>query len=326
MPGIWIFVELSEGSVRSETWELMSVASEVADGQQDGIRLLTFGSQLNLALGELSNSSADEIYAFQDDRFDEPWPEAYFQAIVDLIGDEPPEVLLFPHTALGDELAARVSIRLKCALVQGVVDVKVDQDGLVAHKYVYGGGVLAKATVPKGPWVIVPQPRAFPSERLASSTTAKIVWKESAQSEGFRTARGVLTRQSKSLQDIEGAKVIVAGGRGLGGPDGFGLLGEVAELLNGVVAASRPVCDSGWVDRGLQVGLTGKTVAPDLYMAVGISGAIQHLMGCSGSKMIVAVNNDPGAPIFRIAHYGIVGDWAEVMSGLRDALASAAIE
>jgi electron transfer flavoprotein alpha subunit len=222
------------------------------------------------------------------------------------------------------EVGARLAYRLDGGLAQNVMSVELADGALVATRPVFGGAAVATIRLGRPPWVVVPRPGSFAAAQPAAQPGGELtVVRPTLATADFQTSCGARTREQSTAQQLERARAIIAGGRGLGGAEPFQLLGEIAELLGAAVGASRPPCDAGWAPSGLQVGLTGKTVAPDLYIAVGISGAIQHLSGCSSSRVIVAVNSDPEAPIFRAATYGAVGKWQEILPAFRDALARA---
>ncbi|MHB8246917.1 MAG: electron transfer flavoprotein subunit alpha/FixB family protein [Acidimicrobiales bacterium] len=319
MGGTLVVVEAPHGGLRPEVWELVSVAESLSDQVTGGTRLAMLGWDMGAAAEEARFSGVDEVYLVEDERLAEPWPEAHLELVAQLSARLNPEVVLFARTALGTEVAARFSTRLHCPLIQDAVALTLGPEGMRAVRPVAGGAVLATLIAPRGPWVVVPRPHAFGVAGPAASP-APLFRHQPDLPAGLKTRCGQVARQAPGGADIESARVVVAGGAGLGGPEPFELLGELAELMGGALGSSRPPCDAGWVDPGLQVGLTGKTIAPELYLAVGISGATQHLMGCSSADVIVAVNSDPGAPIFRVADYGVVGDWREVIPALRDAL------
>ena len=328
MGGTLLVVEAAHGGLRREARELVSVAQSLSDRVTGGSRLAMLGWATNGVVEgpgpsgtveEARFSGVDEVYLVEDERLADPWPEVFLEVVAELAASLDPEVILFARTPLGTEVAARLSSRLRYPLIQDAVALELGPEGMHAVRPVAGGVVLATLIAPRGPWVVVPRPHAFAAAKPAASP-APLHCRRPDLPVGVRTRCGQVTRHTPGGVDIERARVVVAGGAGLGGPEPFELLREVAELMGGALASSRPPCDAGWVEPGLQVGLTGKTVAPGLYLAVGISGATQHLMGCSSAEVIVAVNNDPEAPIFRVADYGVVGDWREVVPALRDAL------
>ncbi len=319
MGGILVVAEVDGAALRPELWELVTVARTVGPSIEGGLRLALPGPAGEAALADAGRTGVAELHLLDDERLAEPWPEVHLEALAALCSELAPELVLVPRTVLGAELAARLAARTGWALVQDATQVELGPGGLRALRPVFGGAVTATVEAPAGPWIVVPRPRAFAAAEPADGAAPELVrHRYSLPEPGTRC--GERSRTEAAGPDLERARVVVAGGAGLGGPEPFELLGEVAELLGGAVGASRPACDAGWVEPALQVGLTGKTIAPDLYVAVGISGATQHLMGCLASGTIVAVNSDPAAPIFRVANYGVVGDWKEVLPAFRDAL------
>jgi len=320
MTGILIFAEADEGELHPSFWELVAAGRQLSPQLGDPLRVVVQGWRIK-GVEEIRRSGADSIYLVEDPRLDEPWPDAHLAAFTALCRELQPALVLMPRTPLGMEMAARLAHRFRAGVIQDAMSLEVTADGLVATRPVFGGAVLATVRLVKQPWIAVPRPRAFPPAAPNAAPWGELVSMQPELPESaLKTVCVSRTRQKDVAQNLEQARVIIAGGRGLGGPEPFQLLQEIAALVDGAVGASRPPCDSGWVDPALQIGLTGKTVAPDVYIAVGISGATQHMSGCSSSRVIVAINNDPEAPIFRMATYGVVGDWEEVLPAFRDAL------
>jgi electron transfer flavoprotein alpha subunit len=320
MQGILIVAEADGGELRPEFRELLTAAKGLSRSIGGGIAIALIGENLDAAAREAASAGVDNLHVVEDKRLDAPWPEAHAAALKQLCNQLAPKLVLLSRTVLGSEMAARVAVEYNWPLVQDVTEVEVTPDGgLQAIRLVSGGAVTATVRSAVGPWVVVPRPRAFaPTETNAA--TAIEPTRHAFAPPALATSCGARTRVEVEGLSVDRAKTVVAGGGGLGGPQAFALLREVADLLGGAVGASRVAVDSGWVPQAHQVGLTGKTIAPDLYIAVGISGAIQHLVGCSSSQVIVAINNDASAPIFRIANYGIVGDWKEIVPAFRDTL------
>jgi electron transfer flavoprotein alpha subunit len=321
MAGILVHSAVEQGELRGEFWELVTVARQLAPSVQGPLHVLLAGSQLGDAVEQARRAGAAEVHAVDDPRLADPWPEAHAAALEAACERLDPQVVLVARTALGAEVAARLAIRRGASLLHDVTQVERGPEGFRATRPVFGGAVSATVEARRGPWVIAPRPHAFAAAAPGEGGASTVAREAFAPSTPLRTSCGARTRQEASgAKDIEKARVLVAGGAGLGGPEPFQLLGEVAELLDGAVAASRVAVDAGWVPTSLQVGLTGKSVAPDLYLAVGISGATHHLAGCSSAQVIAVVNSDPAAPFFRLANYGVVGDWKEVIPAFRDAL------
>lgn len=320
MTGILLYSAVEQDELRTEFWELVTVARQLASSVGGGLHVVLAGSKIDAALQSARRAGAAEVHVVDHEQLADPWPEGHFQALEASCARLDPEVVLAPRTPLGSEVAARLAIRRGASLLQDAMQIDKGADGITATRPVFGGAVSATLRAPRGPWVVVPRSHAFAAAAPADADSSPVV-REPFAPVGPRTFCGARTRlQSSGARDIEKARVLVSGGAGLGGPEPFQLLGEVAELLGGAVAASRVAVDAGWVPTSLQVGLTGKSVAPDLYLAVGISGATHHLAGCSSAQVIAVVNSDPSAPFFRLANYGVVGDWKEVIPAFRDAL------
>lgn len=328
MADVLIVAETDAGRLRSDFWELVTVGRQLAAGTGGKLLVAVLGDGLEAAVAEVRRSDAHRVYRVEDPRLSEPWPDAHLAACAGLVRHLSPGAVVLPRSLLGMEVAARLAFRLGTGVAQDVMTVAVEGDTLVATRPVFGGAVVARVSLAARPWLVVPRPRAFPpAEPLSAAGTASgdgaavVPVVPELPAEALKTRCGDRVRQ-QSEQNLDKARVIVAGGRGMGSAESFGVLREVAEILGGAVAASRPPCDAGWVPPALQIGLTGRTVAPDLYLAVGISGSSQHMAGCANARVLVAVNSDPQAPVFRMATYGAVGNWQEVLPALRDTLAA----
>ena len=321
MAGVLVLAEFEQGELRPEFWELMTLATDFGAAGDGAVRVALAGARLDEALEAARRAGADEVIAIEDSRLADPWPEGHAEAMAAMCGAFSPDLVLMPRTLLGVEAAARLAIRFGWPLLKDVTRLEKGSEGILAARPVFGGAVSATLAARYGPWIVVPRPRAFAAAKPKEGALSPVVRHELTLTEPPKTHCGARQRQDSSgIKDIERARVLVAGGGGLGGPEPFRLLDEIAELLGGAVAASRVPCDAGWVSTVLQVGLTGKTVAPDLYLAVGISGATQHLAGCASAQAIAVINSDKHAPFFRLANYGVVGDWKDVMPGFRDTL------
>lgn len=324
MAGILIAAEADAGVLRPEFWELATVARLLSASVPGGISVAVIGAGVDAVAREVAGIGPSAVHVIGDDRLADPWPEAHAAALIQLCGELCPQIVIAPRTILGAEAAVRLAVHCGWPLIQDAIQIEATPSGgLKAVRPVSGGAVAATVLAAAGPCVVVPRPRAFaPAEPVAAGDVAAV--HHAFAPPPFATSCGARKRIPAEGVSIDRAKIVVAGGGGLGGPEPFSLLREIAGLMGGAVGASRVAVDSGWVQPAQQVGLTGKTIAPDLYVAVGISGAIQHLVGCSSSQVIVAVNSDPAAPIFGIANYGVVGDWKEVMTAFRDTLAARA--
>ena len=321
MPGILMVAEIDGDELRPEIWELTTVARTMAAAVPGGISIAFIGGKVENAIRQAAGIGAEGLHVIEDERLSKPWPEAHAEALIQLCADLSPKMVLAPRSFLGAEIAARLAVRRRWQLMQDVTQIEVAEDGgLRGVRPVSGGAVSANLLAGTGPWVVVPRPRAFSPAKSLESAEPVTPTKHEYSPPQFLTACEAPKRISIEGLSIDRATTVIAGGGGLGGPEPFTLLREIADIVGGAVGASRVAVDSGWVKPPLQVGLTGKTIAPDLYIAVGISGAIQHLIGCSSSQVIVAINSDASAPIFGVANYGVVGDWKEVMPAFRDRL------
>lgn len=241
--------------------------------------------------------------------------DAYLQAIEQVARAERSEVVLVSADTMGRDIAARLAWRIGAALVTECFELTCGDGAIVARRQVYGGRAVATIAVSRRPAVFSLKPRSLdvPAPAPVAGTVEDVAVELSPGDLPTRV-RQVLREQSDV--GLEDAQVVIGGGRGIGGPEGFAQLGELASVLGGAVGASRPPADSGWVPLSWQVGQTGKTIRPALYVAVGISGATQHVAGVSGSRLIVAINRDHEAPIFSVAHLGIVADYKEIVPSL----------
>ncbi|HUX26191.1 MAG TPA: electron transfer flavoprotein subunit alpha/FixB family protein [Burkholderiales bacterium] len=322
MTGILIVAEVDAGELRPEFWELVTVAKSLSATVPGGMSIAVIGANVDAAARQAAGIGAAALHVIDDDRLANPWPEAHATALIRLCGELTPKMVIAPRTILGAEMAARLAVRCRWQLVQDVTQIEATADGgLKGLRSVSGGAVAATVRAGPGPWVVVPRPRAFAPAEIGMTADSIAPVRHAFEPPPLATACEAPKRVAIEGISVDRAKTVIAGGGGLGGPGPFALLREIADLVGGAVGASRVAVDSGWVQPAMQVGLTGKTIAPDLYIAVGISGAIQHLVGCSSSQVIVAVNSDASAPIFGVANYGVVGDWKEVMPAFRDALA-----
>ena len=263
---------------------------------------------------------ADEAHLVADPLLVEDHPEILLQAMEGLTQELEPQAILFIGRTSTLEIAPRLAYRLKTGCVLDCVAIQVDQGDLMLTKPVYGGKAVARFAARRPPVVVVRTRTMDPAE--ADSTRQGEIKTFSVSLDSSLIATEVVERVSEEGEgaSLEDATVIISGGRGMGGPEPYQLLEELARLLNGSVGASRAACDLGWVPASWQIGQTGKKVAPQLYLAVGISGASQHLVGIAGAKHVVAINTDPNAPIFTVAELGVVEDYQNVVPHLIEAL------
>jgi electron transfer flavoprotein alpha subunit len=321
MAAIFAFAEAREGEVRKVAREVVTAARRLADATGGEVHAVVLGGQgVGGGAAELGRFGADVVFVAESDALDPYSPEAYTTVVCDFLKEHGCDVALFPASAMGKDLAPRVAARLGVGYAAECTDVEAAGDSIVATRPKFAGKVFAKVGFTESPAVLSLRPNIFTAvERQAAGEIRTL--NVSLDGADF----GAIVREIRAAAgeklDVSEAPIVVAGGRGLREPGNFKMLEELAEALgNAAVGASRAVVDAGWRPHGEQVGQTGKTVAPTLYFAVGISGAIQHLAGMRTSKFIVAINKDPEAPIFKIADYGIVGDLFEIVPRLTEEL------
>ncbi|MGG1662691.1 electron transfer flavoprotein subunit alpha/FixB family protein [Brevibacillus sp. NRS-1366] len=308
--------ETRDGSLRNVSLEILAAAERLTDGGE--ITAVLFGSESAKYVEVLGQYGAHRVVTVNNRELDNYTTEAYSQALLQVIDSVKADAILMPHTALGKDLAPRIAARLGLGLVSDVTDIKLVDGEVLFTRPIYSGKAFEQKRMVEGIPFATIRPNNIPIRDTGVSTAVKIEF--SADIKELRTIIREVVRKTSGKVDLTEAKVIISGGRGVKTAEGFAPLQELADVLGGAVGASRGACDAGYCDYSLQIGQTGKVVTPDLYIAAGISGAIQHLAGMSNSKVIVAINKDPEAPIFQVADYGIVGDLFEVLPMLTEEL------
>jgi len=310
---ILVFVEQRDGRLKKAAVEAVSEGRRLADQLGAELHLALLGSGLDSLAGDLAGRGADRLHTADHPELQYYSAEGYSHVLAGMIEQISPAVFLLPATAMGKDVAPRVAAICNAGLATDCTALSVEDGRLVARRPVYAGKAIATVRWADGSVQMASlRPNVFPAEtREGSGAPAATPFAVDGLEGKIRARVKELTGGGDETRDITEADVIVAGGRGLKGAEHFALLEALAEKLDAAVGASRAVVDTGWVDHQKQVGQTGKTVSPQLYIACGISGAIQHLAGMSSSKCIVAINKDPEAPIFKVADYGIVGDLFE---------------
>lgn len=303
--------EIRDGSLRNVSFEAIAAAKTIAQGGE--VVAVLLGESAQSYANELIYYGADRVVTVENEKLNHYTSDGYGQALIAVIDSEKPEGIVFGHTALGKDLAPKLATKLNSGLVSDVVAVEEAGGNLVFTRPIYSGKAFEKKIVTDGVIFVTVRPNNIPVLERDEARSGNVTNLLSANIKDLRTIVKEVVRKTAEGVDLSEAKVIVAGGRGVKSVDGFKPLQELAEVLGGAVGASRGACDAGYCDYSLQIGQTGKVVTPDLYIACGISGAIQHLAGMSNSKVIVAINKDPEANIFKVADYGIVGDLFEVV-------------
>lgn len=313
--GIWVFAEEREGKLKKITYELLSAAREIADKTCDDVSVLLFGKGVSGLVSQLGEYGADKVYLADDERLANYTTDYYGKVLTDLANENQPSVVLIGCTILGRDLAARVAQKLDTGLLSDCTGIEVIDGQLVFERPIYSGKAFQKISCPEArPVMATIRPNVFlANEPQAGRQTEVITVNVELNESNLKQIIKNVVTQISSRPELTEANIIVSGGRGLNGPENFKILEELADVLGGAVGASRAAVDSGWIDHSFQVGQTGKTVSPTLYVACGISGSTMHLAGMGSSKCIVAINNDPEANIFKVADYGITGDLFEVI-------------
>ena len=302
--------ETRDSSLRNVSFEAVAAAKTVAEGGE--VIGVVFGESVTEAAKELIHYGADRVIVVENEQLKQYSSDGYTQALMAVIDQEAPEGIILGHTSLGKDLAPRVAGKLGSGLISDAIAVEEAGGNIVFTRPIYSGKAFEKRVVTDGIIFATIRPNNIdPLEHDASRSGD--VQTLSVDIKDLRTVIKEVLRKATEGVDLSEAKVIVAGGRGVKSAEGFEPLKELADVLGGAVGASRGACDADYCDYALQIGQTGKVVTPDLYIACGISGAIQHLAGMSNSKVIVAINKDPEANIFKVADYGIVGDLFEVV-------------
>ena len=302
--GVLVFAEQVDGIFRKIAYEAVSEGRRLADTLGDTVSAVVFGSGVEGIAGELAQYGADKIFVGDDPALADYTTDAYTNMLFEVVKDNDPRILLFGVSSRGKDLSARLAARLGVGLAMDCIALKLDGEKLIATRPMYGGKVLAEVALEGVPQMSAIRPNVM---EIVQSSKAGDLEKVAIKTDVVRTRVVEKRLEVASKIDLTEADVIVSGGRGMGGPD-FGAIEQLAEVLGGTVGASRSAVDEGWRPHSDQVGQTGKVVSPNLYIACGISGAIQHLAGMGSSKYIVAINKDPEAPIFKKADYGIVED------------------
>lgn len=308
--------EVKEGKLTPITTELLSCGKRLSDDLGEELGAVLVGSNVTDFAKEAIAFGAHKVYVIDDSLLADYQTDSYVLVMEKLAKQLMPRIILLGQTSTGRELAPKLAFRLGTAAALDCVELAIDPESrlLLQTKPVWGGNALGTFICESYPQIATVRAKTMsPLERDDSRQGEVIAIDASLDSSAIRTK--VLEKVPEEVRGIklEDAKVIVSGGRGIGSAEGFKQLEELAKILNGAVGASTPPCDNGWVPFGARIGLTGKTVTPDLYIAVAISGSSQHMSGCSGAKNIVAINKDANANIFKVAHFGVVGDWKKVL-------------
>lgn len=310
-----VWAETKDGALRRATLEAVGAACTVATPLSYTVAAALIGEANEQAIQRLGDAGAKQVYRVTGPDFTHFEPCRYTDALQAIYMQSSPRLILMGATALGKDLSARLAARLRAALASDCVAVTLADQRVEVTRPVFAGKLRARVALSSSPAPIVTiRPNVFPVPTPQAGATPEIVEVPCELSDPSRkVAVQETTYATGEMPDVSEAEIVVSGGRGMKGPENFTLLEELARLLGGAVGASRSAVDAGWMDHQHQVGQTGKTISPNLYIACGISGATQHLAGMSSSKCIVAINKDPEANIFKVADYGVVGDLFKVV-------------
>jgi len=318
--GVWVFAEQREGKLQPVGLELLGEGRKLADTLGEELAAVLFGRDMENSARELIAYGADKVYLANHEELYHYQCGLYTRMLTDLIKERKPEIVLFGATTLGRSLAPRVAARLRTGLTADCTGLEIDEERRLLRQTrpAFGGNIMATILCPHHrPQMSTVRPKVMKKPAPDHSRKGEIIRIEAKVDEGDMVTRVLdIIREEAKVVDLQEAEIIVSGGRGIGKPENFKLIEELAEVLGGAVGASRATVDAGWIPSYHQVGQTGKTVQPKIYIACGISGAIQHQVGMRSSEIIIAINKDPHAPIFNIATYGIVGDLLQVVPHL----------
>ncbi len=320
--GVLICGEIAEGRLSPITPELLGAGKRLADQLGREVSAALVGSSIPRELAqECVYCGAERVFVIEGPSCEDYAAGPYVTALEALVRETGPEILLFGQTTMGRDVAPRLAYRLDTGVTLDCVDLWIDRETNLMHqtKPVYGGNAHAVYVCHTKPQIVSIRPRAMaPLERDGSRAREVISFAPRVRAPELRVRLVKRVKEEAAGVKVDEARVVVCGGRGIGGPEGFEQLKELARLIKGAVGATRPPCEDGWAPAHSQIGLTGKTISPDLYIGVAVSGSSQHLAGISGSKNIVAINKDPEANIFGVARFGVVGDYRKILPAFID--------
>ncbi len=319
---VWVFAEVKDDQLRNVTFELLGKARQLANELKQGVSAVLVGSHIKKFCKELASYGADKIYLAEDEVLKEYNTDPYNSVLVGMIQKYEPNIVIYPATKLGRDLAPRVAATLELGLTADCTGLSILDGKLLQSRPAFGGNIMADIISVTRPQMATVRPNVMERGDPDHNRIAEIIeMPVKIDPRGIRTVtKEMISMECDDTVPICEADVIVSGGRGVMDEEHFRLIEELAGVLNASVGASRAAVDLGWKPKSIQVGQSGQTVSPTIYIACGISGKIQHLVGMSGSDVIIAINKDPNAPIFNVANYGIVGDLKKVVPILTKAL------
>lgn len=322
---VGVFCERKEGKLSSITTEGLGIGRKLADDLGQPLVAFVVGHQVADLAKAAIHYGADKAYVVDDVLFGDYQPEAYVAVMEKLVDRIPAQILILGQTDIGRDLASRLAFRLGTVATSDCLELAIDSASkrLLQTKPVYGGNAKQVFTTDMDPQIVTIRSKAMTALEPDESRQGEVITVDAGVDAGVIRTKLVerVVEEAQGLK-LEDAAIVVAGGRGIGGLDGFAELEALAKVLKGAVGASRPAVDQNWYPNNRLVGITGKIIAPDVYIAVAISGSTQHMTGCSGAKTLVAINLDPEAGIFKHAHYGVVGDWKEFVRAFTEKMKS----
>ena len=317
---VWIFCEQKKGVIQSISFELLGEGGKLAGKLGGKLCAVLLGDDIGKKSDELAWRGADKVYLVEAPQLKNYQDEPYTKVLVELIKEYKPEIVLCGATTIGRSLISRVAVTIDAGLTADCTGLDIDEKErlLLQTRPAFGGNIMATIITPNHrPQMSTVRHKVMKEPELNKTHKAEVIRKKYNDNIlSSRTRIIDIVEEIEETINLSEADIIVSGGRGLGGPENFSIVKELAKVLGAAVGASRATVDAGWIPYSHQVGQTGKTVCPKLYIACGISGQIQHLIGMQSSKVIVAINKDPDAPIFKVATYGIVGDLFEIVPAL----------
>jgi electron transfer flavoprotein alpha subunit len=317
---ILVIAEQRQGKWNNASFETLAAAQQIASALSGSVAALVIGKGVDALAAELAGKNVAEVLQLEHDLLESYTPDGYCIALMQAIGSAKPQLVLFPHTYQVRDFAPKLAAMLGKGMIGDCIGYRIENGKLVFVRQMFQGKTAADVTfLGEGPWFASFQSGAFRADQLkASDSGARPIPRVTIElkAEQIRTKPLELFKEAKSAVDLTQAPLIVAVGRGIKAPENIAQAEAVAKAMGAEIAASRPICDEGWLPMERQIGSSGQTVAPKLYLALGISGAIQHVVGMKGARTIVAINKDQNAPIFEIADYGVVGDIFEIMPAL----------
>jgi electron transfer flavoprotein alpha subunit len=315
---ILVWVEQYKNQAASASWEAIGLARTLAGGLGGQVIACVLGQGVGGLAQEAIACGADQVLVCDDASVADYRSEPYVTLLGKLVKEHEPAAMLMPASARGRDLAGGLAAELGAGVIADVTGLRLDGEEFVATRPIYAGKLLSDVTATAKPVIITIRSRAFPKPEPDAARAGQVTDVAPALAEDGITSKVMEWVTEEGKVNLADANIIVSGGRGVGGPEGFKPVAELASVLGAALGASRAAVDAGWIPYAHQVGQTGKTVSPDLYIACGISGAIQHQAGMRTAKVIVAINKDPEAPIYKLARYGVVGDLFQIVPALTE--------